>query len=404
MINIFNKLGRQMRNLPVDNVKGISTNLGENDVVYGGSEELEKAILEAERRYHPPVITVITSCASGIIGDDIDAVVSKVQPSVKATIIPMHCEGFRSGAVATGYDAFLYGLLKVIDEPREKKKDTLLIVNPLSISRHNEVVIEKLLNKVGIKVEWFPLFTDISNIRKASEVTAATSLCPLMSNYFFRELEKQYDVPFAEPPMPVGIEYTDQWLRGAAKLVGKEKEIEKVIEEEHARIKPQFEALKLQLTGKNAYIGFNLAKSLTLQSLIQELGMNTVVTTGFEYSDDYGLDLLDDLNKRCGDFKVHIGNFQHFEWANLFNKEKPDVLVGGLELGGWALRQGIPVAAVRPHTLYIGYEGALSYGLDLVKSLKNPSFTKNLAKRVKLPYKKEWYSENPFKYIGGNGK
>lgn len=404
MINIFNKLGRQMRNLPVDNVKGISTNLGENDVVYGGSEELEKAILEAERRYHPPVITVITSCASGIIGDDVDAVVNKVQPSVKATIIPMHCEGFRSGAVATGYDAFLYGLLKVIEEPKEKKKDTLLIVNPLSISRHNEVVIEKLLNKVGIKIEWFPLFTDFSNIKKASEVTAATSLCPLMSNYFFREFEKLYDVPFAEPPMPVGIEYTDQWLRGAASLVGKEKEIEKVIEEEHARIKPQFEELKLQLTGKNAYIGFNLSKSLALQSLIQELGMNTVVTTGFEYSDDYGLDLLDDLNKRCNDFKVHIGNFQHFEWANLFNKEKPDVLVGGLELGGWALRQGIPVAAVRPHTLYIGYEGALSYGLDLVKSLKNPSFTKNLAKRVKLPYKKEWYSENPFKYIGGNGK
>ncbi len=403
-INIFKKVGRKTRSLSVESIKGISTNLGENDVVYGGAEELEKAIIEADRRYHPPVITVITSCTSGIIGDDVDAVVNKVQPDIGATIIPMHCEGFRSAAVATGYDAFLYSLLKVIEEPREKKKDTLLIVNPLSISRQNEVEIDRLLGKVGIKSNWFPLFTDFSNIKKAAEVAGATSLCNLMSNYFFRELQKLYNIPFAEPPMPVGIEYTDAWLRSTAKLLGKEKEMEKVIEEEHVRIKPQIEELKKQLKGKRAYIGFNLAKSLSLQSLVQELGMDTVVTTGFEYSDDYGLELLENLNTRCKDYKVHIGNFQHFEWSNLFNREKPDVLVGGGELGGWAIRQGIPVAAVRPHTLYIGYEGALSYGRDIVKSLKNPSFTKNLAERVKLPYYKEWYSENPFKYIRGNGQ
>ena len=404
MINIFKKVGRKTRGLPVESVKSISTNLGENEVVYGGAAELENAIREAARRYNPPVITVITSCASGIIGDDVDAVVNRVQPEISATIIPMHCEGFRSAAVATGYDAFLYGLLKVIEEPKVKKKDTLLVVNPLSISRHNEVEIDRLLGKAGIKTNWFPLFTDFKNIRTASEAAGATSLCSLMSNYFFRELEKLYNIPFAEPPMPVGIEYTDAWLRSSARLIGKEKEIENVIQEEHARIQPQIDAIRKELEGKRAYIGFNLAKSLSLQSLVQEFGMETVVTTGFEYSDDYGRELLDDLSSRCKDFKVHIGNFQHFEWTNLFNREKPDVLVGGSELGGWALRQGIPVAAIRPHTLYIGYEGALSYGRDVVKSLKNPSFSKNLSKRIKLPYHKEWYRENPFKYIKGNGQ
>ncbi|PWB49687.1 MAG: hypothetical protein C3F06_14055 [Candidatus Methanoperedenaceae archaeon] len=404
MISLFNKLGRHMRGLPLENVRSISTNLGEHDVVYGGTQELEKAIIEADIRHNPPVITVITSCASGIIGDDVDAAVNRIQPGVKATIIPLHCEGFRSGAVATGYDAFLHGLLKVIEKPGERKKDTLLIVNPLSISRPNEVEIERLLNKIGINVQWFPLFTNISNIKKASEVAGATTLCPLMSNYFFREFEQKYDVPFAEPPMPVGIEFTDWWLRDAAKLLGKEKEIEKVIEDEHARIKPELEDIKIQLKGKKAYIGFNLAKSLSLQSLLVELGIDTVVTTGFEYSDDYGLAPLENLKSRCSDFTVHIGNFQHFEWANLFNREKPDVLVGGLELGGWALRQGIPVAPVLPQTFFTGYEGALSYGKDIVKSLKNPSFAKNLAQRVKLPYRKEWYSENPFKYIGVNGQ
>jgi nitrogenase molybdenum-iron protein alpha chain len=403
-LNLFNKIGRLTRGLPNDTTKSISTNLGEYEVIYGGEEELGKAILEADKRYKPPIITVITSCASGIIGDDVDAIVNEVQPQVDAVIVPMHCEGFRSGAVATGYDAFLYGLLKAVEEPKVKRDDTLLIINPLSIGRENEVEFDRLLGEVGIKTQWFPLFTDAENIKNASEVGGATSLCPLMSNYFFREFETAYGVPYAEPPMPVGIEFTDWWLRDNAKLLGKEAEIEKVIEEEHARIKPEIEAIKAELEGKTAYIGFNLAKSLSLQSLIQELGMETKVTTGFEYSDDYGLEPLENLNKRCNDFTVHIGNFQHFEWTNLFAKEKPDVLIGGLEHGGWALRQGIPLAPVLPATFYAGYQGAVNYGKSVVRALKNPSYAKNLAARVKLPYKDEWYQEDPFKYIGVDSK
>jgi len=44
-----------------------------------------------------------------------------------------------------------------------------------------------------------------------------------MSNFFLRALEEKYSVPFTEPPMPVGIEFTGWWLRDVAKLFGKEK-------------------------------------------------------------------------------------------------------------------------------------------------------------------------------------
>ncbi|MGD0818905.1 MAG: nitrogenase component 1, partial [Methanomassiliicoccales archaeon] len=182
-IPMFKNIGRGLRGQNPDIVKIISTNLGEDSVVFGGVSNLEEAILEAERRYHPPMITIITSCATGIIGDNIESVVSKVQPKVKATIVPMHCEGFRSGVVSTGYDAFLISLMKMIEEPKNKRSDTLLVVNPFTIARANEVEIERILAKIGIKVQWFPLFTDVENIRNASEVGGIATLCNLMSNY-----------------------------------------------------------------------------------------------------------------------------------------------------------------------------------------------------------------------------
>jgi nitrogenase molybdenum-iron protein alpha chain len=350
------------------------------------------------------VITIITSCASGIIGDDVEAVVSNVQPQVKATLIPIQCEGFKSGAVATGYDAFLSALLRVIDQPVRKRQETVLLINPLSISRPNEVEIERLLGKAGLKVQWFPLFTDIANVRNAAGVGGASTLCNLMSNYFFEQFESRYNVPSTSPPMPVGVEFTDLWLRGVGKMMHVEDRIEQIIAEERARVKPQLDEIREKVRGKRAYVGFNLEKSLALQSLLTELEIETVVSTGFEYSDNYGKAPLENLNARCGGkFTLHIGNFQHFEWANLFHRSKPDLLVGGLELGGWALRQGVPVAPVLPHTFFLGYDGAVNYGREILKALRNTSYSSNLAKHVKMPYRNNWFNESTHKYIGGNG-
>lgn len=405
LINLIGKAGRLMRGMPVQNARGISTNLGEHDVVYGGGAELEKAILEADARYSPPAITIVTSCASGIIGDDVQAIVKSLQPKVNATLIPMQCEGFRSGVVSTGYDAFLSALLQVIEPPKRKRNDTLLLINPLSISRPNEVEIERLLQSLGLKAQWFPLFTDFENVRNAAETVGVASLCTLMSNYFLTQFKEKFGVPFVEPPMPVGLEFTDWWLRDIGKMLGIEDRVEQLIESEHARVRPQIEELRAQLQGKRAYIGFNLEKSLSLQSLMIEFGIETVVSTGFEYSDAYGLDRIENLNSRCGgNYTLHIGNFQHFEWAHLFNREKPDVLVGGLELGGAALRQGIPVAPVLPGTFYLGYDGAVNYGRELVKALRNTAYSRNLAARAKLPYRTSWFKQKTHKYIGRSEK
>jgi nitrogenase molybdenum-iron protein alpha chain len=168
-------------------------------------------------------------------------------------------------------------------------------------------------------------------------------------------------------------------------------------------VAPVLNEIRSKLEGKRAFVGFNLARTLAIQSLLEEFGLETAVSTGLEYSDAYGLAPLENLNRRSKkEFTLQIGNFQHFEWVNLLAKEKPDVLVGGIEYCSTGIRQGIPVAPVLPGTLYVGYEGALSFGRELVRSLKNPSYARKISARANLPYRASWYSQSPFKYIGGN--
>src|SRR5471030_1764900 len=72
----------------------ISTNMDEKKIVYGGDKELAGAILEVDEKYHPDIIFVASSCATGIIGDNIDAIVEKTSKKIEAEIMAIHCEGF----------------------------------------------------------------------------------------------------------------------------------------------------------------------------------------------------------------------------------------------------------------------------------------------------------------------
>ena len=76
--------------------KSICTNLGEQDMVFGGVERLAETIRDAYERHKPRVIFVATSCATGIIGDDVDGTVRQLEDELGIPVVALHCEGFKS--------------------------------------------------------------------------------------------------------------------------------------------------------------------------------------------------------------------------------------------------------------------------------------------------------------------
>lgn len=70
------------------------TNLNENDVIYGGEDKLRRTIKSVYDRYHPPLIIVLPTCVSGLIGDDIAGICQDINQEIPCSIVYVASEGF----------------------------------------------------------------------------------------------------------------------------------------------------------------------------------------------------------------------------------------------------------------------------------------------------------------------
>lgn len=384
----------------IKNPRIIVSNIDQNDVVFGGEKKLQEAITYAGERYNPKLIFIFTSCASGIIGDDVDAIVRDLQQTNKALLIPIHCEGFKSKVCASGFDAAFISIAKYIlnKEKIEKIPNLINLFAPTTVSYKDQLEIERMLATLGVEANYIPFYSSLEKIKKIPAAVASTSICKVFADEFMQELADVYDIPFSHTVMPIGVRNTDKWFRGIAKIVGKASEAEKIIEQEHARVLPEIAKIKKRLQGKKVFICGGTGRSFAAAALLEDFGMELVGLETPTYDVDAQID-IEYLNGIHKNFVVDIANMQPFEQINLVKRLKPDVFIG---VPTWAARLGIPTTHVldmkRPT---MGYDGILYLGNKIADQVDNPGFNVKLAKHARLPYRESWYTENPFKYIEG---
>jgi nitrogenase molybdenum-cofactor synthesis protein NifE len=71
-----------------------STNLDENDVIYGGENKLREKINEVYHQFHPSLIVLLPTCISGLIGDDISGLCQDIKPELPCDLVHVASEGF----------------------------------------------------------------------------------------------------------------------------------------------------------------------------------------------------------------------------------------------------------------------------------------------------------------------
>ncbi|TLM97387.1 bifunctional nitrogenase iron-molybdenum cofactor biosynthesis protein NifEN, partial [bacterium] len=75
--------------------RGFTTEILENDVVFGGEKKLYKAIQELAERYpEAKAIFVYATCVTAMTGDDIEAVCTAASSKVSMPVIPVNTPGF----------------------------------------------------------------------------------------------------------------------------------------------------------------------------------------------------------------------------------------------------------------------------------------------------------------------
>jgi nitrogenase molybdenum-iron protein alpha chain len=382
----------------IKNTKLIVTNLDEKDIVHGGEKKLKEAILLAYERYTPKLIFIFTSCASGIIGDDVDSAAAEVQKQISSIIVPIHCEGFKSKIAASGYDSAFISIKKYVLNGQKVpvEKGLINLFAPTTVSYKDQLEIERMLSIIGLHANYFPFYSSLEKIRKIPAAEASTAICKVFADEFMKDLELDYGIPYSHTVMPIGMRNTDSWFRGVAALVGKEKEAEDYIEKEHQRILPLIESIRRRLEDKRVFICGGTGRSFAAAALIDDFGMKLVGLETPTYDDDAQKD-IEYLNGIHEDYIIDIANMQPFEQINLVNKLKPDVFIGVPE---WSAKLGIPTTHVldmkRPT---MGYDGLLYLGNKIADQIGNPGFNVKLAAHARLPYRESWYKDNAFKFI-----
>lgn len=266
----------------------VSTDADLNTVIYGGERNLREAILQVDRKYSPEVIVVATSCATGIIGDNVDAVVDQLKGKIGAEIMPIHCEGF-AGDYRTGFDLVFEQIVDFMEptapEKQEALKHSVNIVGAKMGPERTEVDTDvkelvRLINGMGADVHAVIAGNcTLEQLKAAPNAAVNCALCLDLGYPIGKAMRDKYGTPLNSTILPYGIAATEKWLMGAAKYLGMEEQAKALMRSEYDAVKEEYETAKQYLEGKMAIVeGHDAIKSLSIAHMLEkDFGMRPVI-------------------------------------------------------------------------------------------------------------------------------
>lgn len=402
--NFVYRVGQMQRDLPPAIGRYFNTNIEENDTIFGATEKLAETIREVYNRVQPKAIFITTSCASGIIGDDVEGVANELSEELGIPVVACFCEGFKSKIWTTGFDSAYHSVVRKIVKPPQKKSNKVNIIN-----FWGSHIFDELLKPLGYEPEYILPFSTIDQLEHISEAAATIQICPTLGTYLGAALEQVYGVPEIKAPPAYGIAGTDKWLREVGRVLDREKEIEALIQKEHERVLPKLEEYRSKLKGKSAYLTAGAAHGHSLIALLRELGLEVQGAAIFHHDPIYdngevASDALAQTVKNYGDVhNYNVCSKQAYELMNILNRVRPDIMIarhGGMTI--WGAKLGIPTLLIGDEQFSFGYQGLLNYAERILEIMDNKEFVTNLAQHSTIPYTKWWLEQNPFFFLGGN--
>ncbi|HWR42651.1 nitrogenase component 1 [Sporomusa sp.] len=402
--NFVYRVGQMERKQPSVIGRYFNTNIEEQDTIFGATQKLADTIRAAYQRVQPNAIFITTSCASGIIGDDVEGVANDLSEELGIPVVACFCEGFKSKIWTTGFDSAYHSIVRKIVKPPAKKSNKVNIVN-----FWGSHIFDELLNRLGYEANYIVPFSTIAQLEHISEAAATIQICPTLGTYIGAVLEQVYGIPEIKSPPAYGIAGTDQWMRELGKVLDREQAIEAIIAEEHELVLPKLNAYREKLHGKTAYLTAGAAHGHALIAILRELGMTVQGAAIFHHdpiydNGDIASDALAHDVTTYGDVpNYNVCNKQAYELVNILNRVRPDIMIarhGGMTL--WGAKLGIPTLLIGDEQFGFGYQGVLKYAERILETLDNREFVTNLAKHSTMPYTKWWLEQNPFSFLRGD--
>ncbi|MFW5734992.1 MAG: nitrogenase iron-molybdenum cofactor biosynthesis protein NifE, partial [Oceanidesulfovibrio sp.] len=353
-----------------------STDLRENDVVFGGEQKLYRALCELIDRHDPKAAFVYSTCIVGIIGDDMEAVCKRVAAEKGIPVIPVQSEGFK-GNKREGYDAACKAMIRLagtapIDD-----------ISPLSINLLGDFnlageiwVIRDYFERMGVQtVANVTGDGRVDDIRRSHGAALNVVQCSGATLPYAKMLEEEYGIPYIRVSY-FGIEDMSEALYDVARFFAEtDPEImaraRKVVSEEITAIMPRIKELRKDLEGKKAaiYVG-GAFKAFSLVKTFRHLGMHTAIVgsqTGTK--EDYA-----ELEAITDPGTIIVDDSNPLELQAFIKEKDVDIFVGGVKERPIAYKLGVGFCDhnhERKEALE-GFVGMLNFAREVHRTVTSP--------------------------------
>ncbi len=353
---------------------GFTTDLSENDIIFGGEKRLYKSILEIQQNYQPAAIFVYATCVTALIGDDLDAVCKKATEKTGTPVIPVNSPGF-AGTKNLGNriaGEFLLEYVIGTAEPEFTTPYDINLIGEYNIAGELWNVLP-LFEKLGIRV-----LTKMTGDARYREICYAhraklnVMICSKALLNVARKMEERYGIPYIEESF-YGVEDMNRCLRHIAEKLGSEDlkaRVEQLIASESASLEQKLAPYRARLQGKRVVLYTGGVKSWSIISAAKDLGMEVVATSTKKSTEEDKAKIRALMGK--DGIMMEKGNAQ--ELLRVIDKTGADLLIAGGRNQYTALKARIPFLDINQerHHPYAGYQGLVEMARELEEALYSP--------------------------------
>jgi nitrogenase molybdenum-cofactor synthesis protein NifE len=353
-----------------------STDLQEQDVIFGGEKKLYQALTELIDRYHPNAAFVYSTCIVGIIGDDLEAVAKRVSREKGIPVIPVQADGLK-GNKREGYNAACKAMFRLMGTADTSD------VSPLSLNILGDFnlageiwIIREYFERMGLQVV-ANITGDgrVADIGKAHGAALNVVQCSGSTMDLAKLMQQEFGTPFLRVSY-FGVDDMAESLYNVARFFEHiDPEImnrtTELVRQELSLLYPRLQEMRQALEGKKAaiYVG-GAFKAFSLVKAFRLLGMQVVLVgsqTGTE--EDYR-----ELHEITDDGTIIVDDSNPLELSAFLQEKDVDVFVGGVKERPIAYKLGVGFCDhnhERKEALE-GFVGMLHFAKEIYSSVMSP--------------------------------
>ena len=355
--------------------RGLTTDIMENDVIYGGETKLREAILEIAVRHNPKAIFVYATCVSSLIGDDVDKICKEAEAKLTIPVIAVNCPGFLGdkniGNRIAG-EVLFERVIGTGEGSDEKIPLSINLIGEYNIAGDLWGVIPDLKN-LGITLQTaITGDAKFDDLRSAHRASLNVLICSKSLTNLVRKMEIRYGIPFMEGSF-YGIHDTSETLINIAKALGDPDLLERTLvyvqkkEDETRKIIAGYKKL---LENKQAILFTGGVKTWSMVSTLAELGIN-ILAGGTQNSTPEDFQRMKELM----DPSAHIiEDTSSAGFLKIIAERKPDLIVAGGKTKYLAHKARTPFLDINHGRKlpYAGYEGMVTFAETLARTVLSP--------------------------------